>query len=95
MNEGDRGMMDELDIQRKRVLYRSHHTGMKENDILVGAFADANLATMSDDDVAWFERLLLDQDDIDIHNWMTGRQPIPAELDHPVIHRLLEFRLAG
>lgn len=87
-------MIDEADVLRKRVLFRSHHTGMKENNILLGAFADAHLAEMSDDDVAWFEHLLLEHSDLDIHNWMTGRTPIPPELDHPVMHHLLDFRLA-
>ncbi len=86
-------MNDGLDVARKRVLFRSHHTGMKENDILIGAFADRHVATMSDEDLAWFERLLLDHDDIDLHNWIVGLKPVPVALDHPVMRLLTNFRL--
>lgn len=85
-------MLDESQKQRKRVLFRSHHTGMKENDILIGAFTDRHLASLSDAEVAWLEALLMNNNDIDLHNWITGRQPIPPELDHPVMQRLCEFR---
>ena len=36
-------MSDAADIRRKRVLFRCHHTGMLENDLLIGAFADRHL----------------------------------------------------
>jgi antitoxin CptB len=78
--------------QRKRVLLRSHHTGMKENDVLIGPFADRHLDSMSDEDVTWFERLLMDHDDIDLYNWMTGREPYPPTLDHPVTRMMRSFK---
>jgi antitoxin CptB len=78
--------------QRKRVLFRSHHTGMKENDLLIGTFADRHLDSMSDEDVTWFERLLMDHDDIDLYNWMTGREPYPPTLDHPVMRMMRSFK---
>lgn len=78
--------------RRKRLLFRCHHTGMKENDLLFGAFADRHLASLADDDVVWLERLLMDHDDIDLNAWITGRRPFPESLDHPVMHRLLEFK---
>ena len=81
-----------LDKLRKRVLFRCRHTGMKENDLLFGAFAERNLATMSDEDVIWFESLLMDNNDIDLNKWVTGREPFPQELDHPVMHMILNFK---
>ncbi|MGF1640755.1 MAG: succinate dehydrogenase assembly factor 2 [Rhodospirillales bacterium] len=85
--------MDEtVDPFRKRVLFRCHHTGMKENDLLFGAFADRHLATMGDDDVAWLEALLMNNDDIDLNNWLVGRKPVPPDLDHPVMDMLLNFK---
>ena len=52
-------MPDSDDAHRKHVRFRSHHTGMKENDLLIGAFVDRYLASMNDDDVAWLERFFL------------------------------------
>lgn len=77
--------------RRKRLLFRCHHTGMKENDLLIGAFADRHLGELSDDDVAWLEELLGANDDIDLYNWITGQKPYPAKLEHPVMRALLAF----
>lgn len=52
-------MSDANEIRRKRVLFRAHHTGMKENDLLIGAFADRHLADLDDAEVEWFEWLLM------------------------------------
>lgn len=85
--------MDDANLtRRKRVLFRSHHTGMKENDLLFGAFADRHLPALSDDEVAWLEWLLMAHDDIDLNAWITGRSAYPQALDHPVMHRLLSFQ---
>lgn len=80
------------ETRRKRLLFRSHHTGMKENDVLIGGFAERNIGSLSDDEVAWLEKLLLDNNDIDLYNWMLGKEPIPAHLDHPLMHRLIDFK---
>lgn len=85
-------MDDAAEVRRKRVLFRCHHTGMRENDLLIGAFADRHLAELPDDHVAWLEWLLMNHDDLDLHNWITGRQPVPPELQHPVMQSLLTFR---
>ena len=85
---GDRA----AEVRRKRVLFSCHHTGMRENDLLIGAFADRHLDDLPDDHVEWLEWLLMTHDDLDLHNWITGRQPIPSELEHPVMQSLLTFR---
>ena len=82
------------EIQRKRVLFRCHHTGMKENDLLIGAFAERHLNTLSDADVDWLESLLLNNNDIDLYSWILRKQPLPPELDHPVMRMLQDFKYA-
>lgn len=84
-------MSDAPEVRRKRVFFRCHHTGMRENDLLIGAFADRHLAAMTDADVEWLEWLLMTQDDLDLYNWITGREPIPSELDHPVMRAVAAF----
>lgn len=88
-------MADDPQIRRKRLRFRCHHTGMKENDLLIGAFADRHLDELTDEDVGWLESLLMNNNDIDLHNWITGRQPVPPDLDHPVMHMLQNFRYAS
>ena len=82
-----------MEARRKRLKFRCHHTGMKENDLLFGTFADRHLDELSDDDVVWLEFLLGDNNDIDLFNWVTGKTPVPAELEHPVMRMLQDFRL--
>lgn len=81
-----------MDARRKRLLFRSHHTGMKENDVLIGGFVDRHLDTLSDDDVGWLEALLLDNNDIDLYNWILGKEALPPHLDHPLMRKLIAFR---
>jgi antitoxin CptB len=87
-------MCDDGEIRRKRVLSRCHHTGMRENDLLIGSFADRHLGELDDTEVAWLEWLLMNHDDLDLYNWITGREAPPASLDHPVMHALMRFRYA-
>lgn len=89
--EEDRGD-GQIDARRKRLLFRSHHTGMKENDVLIGGFVDRHIDTLSDDDVRWLEGLLLDNNDIDLYNWILGKEPLPKHLNHPLMRQLIAFR---
>lgn len=79
------------DIRLKRLAYRAHHRGFKEADLLVGQFADAHLATMSESELDEFERVLelIDQD---IYDWYLGRAPVPADAQSGVLTRLMAFR---
>lgn len=85
-------MSDGADKRRKRLRYRCQHTGMKENNLLLGAFVDRYLESMSDEDVAWLESLLMNSNDLDIYDWLTGKRPAPPELNHPVMKMLQNFQ---
>lgn len=86
--------MTELEKTRKRLHFRAWHRGTKESDLLLGRFADQNLASMSLDDLADFEKVL-DRIDPELMDWLTGREPVPANLRTPVLDRLLAFEPAG
>ncbi len=79
-----------LDQTRKRLLFRSQHRGTKEADILVGRFAEAHIASLSAEEVAQFE-MLLQLPDVDLYNWKTGREALPAEHDTPLMRKFLSF----
>lgn len=80
------------DPRVKRLLFRAHHMGMNENDILFGRFATAHLAGFTPDQLDRFETLIA-QNDMDLFNWVSGRTPVPAEFDHDVMRLLMAFRL--
>ena len=83
MSENDR---------RKRLRYRAWHRGTKESDIILGAFADAKLPSLENDGLDAFEALL-DVPDPVIYDWVTGRVPVPDEMDTPLIRELLAFKI--
>jgi len=87
-------MVGETDIEtrRKRLLYRSIYRGNKENDILLGQFARAHIASFGSAELDQYERLL-DTGDNDIFDWISGQADIPAEADTPVLRRLMAFRV--
>ena len=84
-------MTESPEIRRKRLLFRSHHRGTKESDLLLGAFADAHLAAMTEAQLENYERLL-DTADATIFDWVAGRRkPEPAE-ETDVVRMRLSFR---
>lgn len=80
------------DPRVKRLMFRAHHMGMNENDILFGRFAEAHLAGFTQEQLDRFETLIA-QSDMDLFNWVCGREPTPPEFDHDVMALLKEFRL--
>lgn len=79
-----------LSERRRKALYRAWHRGMRETDLLLGSFADSEIATLDDADLDRFEALL-NQSDSDILNWITGKAATPVEFDTAMFQRLREF----
>ena len=67
-----------LNERQRRLLFRSWHRGIRETDLLLGRFADAHIAEMSDAELDEYERLL-EVPDHDIYGWVTGELDIPQE----------------
>jgi len=79
-----------MDARRKKLLYQSQHCGMKENDILLGRFAEQMLAGMSDDELPLFEAIM-NETDIDLYNWITGREALPERMQQSVMIAIIDF----
>lgn len=82
-------MSEDLEIRRRRALYRAAHRGTKEMDLLMGRFAEARVRGMDEAALSQFERLL-GLADPDIQAWVltsrgqdtgaaNGRTPPAAE----------------
>ncbi len=80
----------DLDPRRRKVLFRSWHRGMREMDLLIGGFADAEIGTMSEADLDDFE-LLIEVADRDIFAWLTDELETPENYDTAVFRRLKAF----
>jgi len=66
-------MRNDPEARRKRARYRAAHRGTKELDILLGRFADAEIAKMDDAELNAFEEFLA-LPDPDIENWLLARE---------------------
>lgn len=71
----------------KMMHMRSWRRGMKEMDIIFGAFADHHLSALTDGDLDAYETLLLENDQ-DLYLWVTGAKTCPPE------HAALVMRIA-
>jgi antitoxin CptB len=86
------GDSPDLELRRKRLLYRSVYRGNKENDILLGQFARSHISEFDADELDQYERILATGDN-DIFDWVTGKVPVPPDSDTPVLRRLMAFRV--
>jgi antitoxin CptB len=83
-------MAQPSDPRRRRALFRSWHRGLRETDLLMGRFADAEIAGLNDRDLADYESLL-DAQDRDVLAWLTGEAEVPPDYDTPVFRKLRDF----
>ena len=83
-------MSDDLDARRRRAGFRASHRGTREMDWLLGKFADANLATMSDADLELFEKLIA-LPDTDLHHWILEPASVDGGELAPLIGALRTF----
>jgi antitoxin CptB len=74
-----------LDARRRKALYRAHYRGTKEMDWLLGKYADAMVAGMSEVALAEFEQLLALQDP-DLNIWILN----PARITQPEFAPLVD-----
>jgi antitoxin CptB len=81
-----------LDNRRRRLLFRAQHRGSYENDLLIGDFVKDRLAAMTETELDEVEAVM-EFPDADLADWLTGRLPIPAHADSPMLRRIREAAL--
>ena len=79
----------------KRLKMRAGHRGIKEMDLILERYADANLAGMDATRLDHYEAML-DESDHDLYQWVTRQEAPPddyAQLIEAIISDLPETRL--
>ncbi len=84
-------IIEELEKKRKRLIFRSWHRGTREMDLLLGSFADAHVPGFTAEELAQYDEILHNNDP-DLYNWITGKEPAPANLITPVLEKLLDHK---
>ncbi len=79
-----------LDVHRRRTHFRAWHRGMREMDLILGRFADAEISALSPSELDAFDALMEEQDR-DIFSWLTGEVVTPAAFDTPFFRKLAAF----
>ena len=84
---------DGLDDRRKRLLFRCWHRGTREMDLILGRFADAEIADLTADELAQLETLI-EAPDPDLYAALTGNTPPARDVAGALFERIKSFRVA-
>ena len=79
-----------LDLRRRKLKFRLWHRGIREMDLVMGGFADAELAGLKDADLSEVEAWL-DVPDQQMFAWVNGSETPPADIDTPLFRKLRTF----
>ena len=80
-----------LDDRRKRLLFRCWHRGTREMDLILGRFVDAEIAKLSDAELAELERLI-EAPDPDLYAALIGNAALPPDHTGDLFDRIKSFR---
>ncbi len=80
--------MTDLDSRRRRLIFRANHRGTKEADLMIGAFVQRHVASLTEAELTALEDVL-EHWDVDLADWLSGRRPVPAEYADPMLDRLI------
>ena len=83
-----------MDERRKRLLYQSCHRGMKEADLILGAFAKRHLALLEDELLDDYEALLACPDQ-QIYAWVSGSALVPEKFDNKIMEMLKKLEIGS
>jgi antitoxin CptB len=80
----------DLDVRRRKILFRAWHRGTREMDLIMGRFADAALPGLADAELDQFERLI-EAPDQDLFSWIMDEADAPGDYDSPLFRKLRDF----
>lgn len=82
-------MNEPIEIKRKRLYMRSIRRGIKEMDLILMAFSDAQLEKMDDERLDLYDKLL-SENDHDLYQWVSD------QVQEPEIYReMMDLIRAG
>ncbi|TMM49733.1 succinate dehydrogenase assembly factor 2 [Qipengyuania marisflavi] len=73
-----------------RAKFRAWHRGTREADYMIGGFFDRYHDGWKEEQLAWFEALL-EEDDVDIMAWALKTQPFPPRFAGPQLELMQQL----
>jgi antitoxin CptB len=80
----------DLDPRRRRILYRCWHRGIREMDLVLGQFAEAEIGIIPEGDLDALEKIM-DEDDHDLLSWITGAHAVPQRYQTELFARIASY----
>jgi antitoxin CptB len=82
--------LGDLDIRRRRIRVRACRRGMREMDLLLGGFVDAQIDALDATEIAQLEALMEVQDS-KLFAWFCGAEPPAPDHDTPLFQKITAF----
>ena len=83
-----------LDDRHKRLLFRCWHRGTREMDLILGGFADAEIARLAEAELEQLERLI-ELPDPDLYAALTGDALLAPEYRSELFDRIKSLQGVG
>jgi len=83
--------LTDIQVRRKKALFRAQRRGFRELDLIFAAFAEAHLERLEAKELERFETLL-SVPDWQIFDWIMGHERVPSAYDDDVFARLCSYR---
>ncbi len=87
-------MVDELEVRRKRALFRATHRGTMEMDWLLGRYAEARLDGMDFEALEFFEAFLR-LPDPELQNMILNKDDVSHPEYQTLVRKLRDFHGIG
>lgn len=83
--------MEDVNIYRKRLIYKSANRGWKETDLLLGEFTKRHINEFNNKQLKMLDDIL-DEPDGDVFNWITKKVAPPEKHNNGVMVSLQNFK---
>ncbi|EJF88728.1 succinate dehydrogenase assembly factor 2 [Bartonella tamiae] len=82
---------DPLDKQRRRLVFRAWHRGIKEMDLILGQYVDKYVHQMNEETIKEME-FIMSFEDRDLLTWVTGEVASPETINTPLFQDIIDYR---
>lgn len=84
--------LQDIEMRRKRVLYRAQHRGTQEMDILIGGYVADHLHVLDSEMLDRLE-VLMNNEETDLQAWLMGQREVPQDTDGELIAMIRAHRI--